>query len=139
MAAKKTMAGNDAISNLRAAGFEVNSISENSGWMRATQGGCAVLFGITAGGQIEMFRSPGLLRQGTIFRVLDKGYQKFLTDDQAEIPATAPFLEQINDFYQDFKEAIGAPVFFNEALGALTAVTRLDSVERPTVSAIKKP
>jgi hypothetical protein len=138
MAAKKTMAGNDATSNIRAAGFEVSPAPEKSGWMRATRGGCAVLFGITTGNQIEMFRSPGLLRQGKIFRVLDRGYQKFLTDDQSEIPATAPFLEQINDFYQGFKEAIGAPVFFNESLGALTAVTHLDSVERPMVSANKK-
>lgn len=128
----------DPLERLKAAGFEIGPSAESTSWMQATQNGCAVLFCKTADGRVEMYRSPGLLRQGKIFRVLDKGYQKFLTDDQREIPATAESLEQINDFYQDFKIAVGMPVLFGEALGALTAVTDLDTVERPVISAGRK-
>jgi hypothetical protein len=134
MATKPTPLQADPINRLKAAGFETRPSSISTSFLQATKGGCAILFRETLDNRIEMFRSPGLLRQGKIFRVLDKGYQKFLTDDQREIPATATGLEHINSFYQDFKEAVGLPVLFNESLGALTAVTKLDSVERPTLA-----
>lgn len=128
----------DPITKLKSGRFEVKASPELPGWMQATRDGCAVLFRQTDDGQVEMFRSAGLLRQGRIFRVLDKGYQKFLTDDREEIPATASYLQQINSFYQDFKESLGFPVKFNEALGALTALTNLDMVERPIISVKRK-
>jgi hypothetical protein len=134
MAAQSIGPQHDAVANLKAAEFEIAPSASASSWMQATRGGVAVLFRKTGDNHVEMFRSPGLLRQGKIFRVLDKGYQKFLTDDQREIPATAEYLQQINSFYQDFKEAIGVPVLFNESLGALTALTHLDVVERPTLA-----
>ena len=134
MAGKLTQSQTDPISQLKAAGFEIRPSSFSPSWMQASRGGCAVLFRETLDNRIEMLRSPGLLRNGKIFRVLDKGYQKFLTDDHREIPAIAAHLEEINSFYQDFKEAIGLPVLFNESLGALTAVTQLDGVERPVLA-----
>jgi hypothetical protein len=134
VATKSTPILTDPIARLKAAGLEVRPSSISTSLLQASKGGCAVLFRETLDNRIEMFRSPGLLRQGKIFRLLDKGYQKFLTDDQREIPATAADLDYINSFYQDFKEAVGLPVLFNEALGALTAVTRLDTVERPILA-----
>ncbi|MBZ5551595.1 MAG: hypothetical protein LAO21_02665 [Acidobacteriia bacterium] len=134
MAGKRTQSPTDPISQLKAAGFEVRPSNISPSWMQASRGGCAVFFRETLANRVEMLRSPGLLRNGKIFRVLDKGYQKFLTDDQLEVPATALHLQQINFFYQDFKDAIGLPVLFNESLGALTAVTRLDGVERPVLA-----
>jgi hypothetical protein len=134
MAGKLARSQTDPISLLKAAGFEIRPSSILPSWIQASRGDCAVLFRETLDNRVEMLRSPGLLRNGKIFRVLDKGYQKFLTDDQREIPANASHLEQISSFYQDFKEAIGLPVLFNESLGALTAVTQLDVVERPTLA-----
>lgn len=120
----------DPVAGLKAAGFEVQAAPDRPGWMQATRQGCAVLFRKTGNNRIETYRSAGLIRQGRIFRVLDRGFQKFLSDDQREIPATAAALEEISSFHQDFKDAVGLPVLFNEALGALTAFTNLDRVER---------
>jgi hypothetical protein len=100
--------------------------------MQTEREGGAVIFRVNAG-RVELFRSAGLLRHGRIFRVLDRGFQKFLSDDSVEIPATAEMLERISNFYQDFKDAAGMPVRFNEALGALTAFTDLDRAEHPTL------
>ncbi|MDD5543090.1 MAG: hypothetical protein PHX83_07935 [Acidobacteriia bacterium] len=119
----------DPIQNLKAFGFEISS-PDPAGWYRAERQGCAILFRANAG-RVEIFRSAGLVRKGKIFRLLDRGFQKFLSDDSVEIPALADMLEHINDFYQDFKDAVGLPVLFNEALGALTAFTDLDSAEHP--------
>ena len=134
MAKKSTALQTDPITRLKVAGFDVRPSSFSASFLQATKAGCAVLFRETLDNRIEMFRSPGLLLQGKIYRVLDKGYQKFLSDDQRQFPATAAGLEYINSFYQDFKEAVGLPVLFNESLGALTAMTELDKVERPTLA-----
>ncbi|MBZ5537473.1 MAG: hypothetical protein LAO31_16070 [Acidobacteriia bacterium] len=134
MAGKLNQSQTDPLSQLKAAGFQVRPSPISPSWMQASREDSAVLFRETLDNRIEMLRSPGLLRNGKIFRLLDKGYQKFLTDDQQEIPATASHLEKINSFYKDFKEAIGLPVLFNESLGALTAVTQLDGVERPVLA-----
>jgi hypothetical protein len=139
MSAKSKAEVVDPIAKLREAGFEVNASSESAGWMQATRNGCAIMFRQRADHGVETSRSAGLLRHGRIFRVLDKGFQKFLTDDRQEVPALASDLNRINFFDQGFKEAIGLPVKFNEALGALTALTNLDRVERPILAGAEKP
>lgn len=131
MESRVAASSQDPISKLKVAGFEISAAPEASGWSRAVKNGGAILFRPASEACVEMLRSAGLWRRGKIFRVLDKGFQKFLTDDVREIPATAKDLQQIDSFYQDFKDTVGMPVLFNEALGALTAVTNLDRVERP--------
>ncbi len=131
MAGKTIKLKTDPVAILQSAGFEIKNSPDMPGWLLASRAGCGILFRKTGDQQIETFRSAGLLLQGRIFRVLDRGFQKFLSDDQKQIPAAASSLEKITSFHQDFKEAVGMPVLFNEALGALTAFTDLDRVTRP--------
>ncbi len=93
MAQKPEKISMDPVEKLKAAGFSVESASDFPGWTQASRGGCAILFRKTADRQIERFRSAGVVLQGKIFRVLDRGFQKFLSDDQREIPATAGALQ----------------------------------------------
>ena len=68
-------------------------------------------------------RAAGLLAKGgwvlggEIARLLDRGYQKFLQTTKLEIPATADHLRAIHTFNDELKEAAGAQVLYNEALG----------------------
>jgi len=54
---------------------------------------------------------------GDIAILVDRGYQKFLKTSRLEIPATADALRALHSFEDQLKEAVGAMVLYNEALG----------------------
>ncbi len=59
----------------------------------------------------------GWVLGGEIARLVDRGYQKFFKTSKLEIPATADHLRALHRFDDQLKEAVGAMVLYNEALG----------------------
>jgi hypothetical protein len=72
---------------------------------------------------------PGLLLNGEIARLLDRGYQKFFKTSKLEIPATADHLRGLHEFSEELKQAMGATSLYNEALGTTSDLYQYDRVK----------
>ena len=66
---------------------------------------------------VRLLSKAGWVLGGEIARLVDRGYQKFLKTSKLEIPATADHLRALHSFEDQLKEAVGAMVLYNEALG----------------------
>jgi hypothetical protein len=72
---------------------------------------------------------PGLLLNGEISHLLDKGYQKFFHTPHLEIPATADHLRALHSFTEEFNEAAGATSLYNQSLGTTSDSYLYDRVK----------
>src|SRR6202012_134755 len=91
--------------------------------------GCAADIATAPDGTPEILSRPGVLLNGEIARLLDRGYQKFFRTSKIEIPATADHLRSLHEFSEELKEAIGATNLYNEALGTTSNVYMYDRVK----------
>jgi hypothetical protein len=91
--------------------------------------GCAAEIAPAPDGTPEILSRPGILLNGEIARLLDRGYQKFFKTSKVEIPATADHLRSLHEFTDELKEAIGATNLYNEALGTTSDVYMYDRVK----------
>jgi hypothetical protein len=91
--------------------------------------GCAAEIAAAPDGTPEILSRPGILLNGEIARLLDRGYQKFFKTSKVEIPATADHLRSLHEFSEELKEAIGATNLYNEALGTTSDVYMYDRVK----------
>src|SRR5438105_14379076 len=69
---------------------------------------------------VKIFAYPGYLISGEIAKLINRGYQQFLKTTKTEVPATADHLKALHQFTEEFKEALGAPSLYNEALGTVS-------------------
>lgn len=90
--------------------------------------GCAAEIAAAPDGTPEILSRPGILLNGEIARLLDRGYQKFFKTSKVEIPATADHLRSLHEFSEELKEAIGATSLYNEALGTTSDLYHYDRV-----------
>jgi hypothetical protein len=72
---------------------------------------------------------PGLLLNGEISHLLDKGYQKFFHTPHLEIPATADHLRALHTFTEEFNQAAGATSLYNQSLGTTSDSYLYDRVK----------
>jgi hypothetical protein len=80
-------------------------------------------------GAVLMVTRPGLLLNGEISHLLDKGYQKFFHTSHLEIPATADHLRALHSFTEEFNEAVGAVSLYNQSLGTTSDSYLYDRVK----------
>ena len=85
--------------------------------LQVSKHGCAAIIAQGPDGALQILARPGLLLNGQIARLVDRGYQKFFKSDKLEIPATADHLRNLHAFSEELKEAAGALSLYNEALG----------------------
>ena len=132
--AKKTQTRsfNDVLSLLGSQRFDVapahDGAKRTPGAVQVRKYGCAAEIAPAPVGGVEILARPGWLLNGEISRLLDRGYQKFLKTSKLEIPATADHLRALHEFSEEFREAAGAGVLYNEALGTTSDVYRYDRV-----------
>jgi len=70
--------------------------------------------------------TPGVLVRGEIARLVDRGYQKFITTSQYELPATAAQLHAIHNFTEELNLVTGAMGLYNESLGTTSDLYEYD-------------
>jgi hypothetical protein len=101
-----------------------------SGARRVSKYGCAaeIAPGELKASPVRVFARPGWVLGGEISRILDRGYQKFLKTDKLQVPATAEHLRSLHRFEQEFKEAIGQLVLYNQSMGTTSDVYLYDRV-----------
>jgi hypothetical protein len=91
--------------------------------------GCAADIAAAPDGTPEILVRPGVLLNGEIARLLDRGYQKFFKTSKLEIPATADHLRSLHEFTEELKEAIGGLSLYNESLGTTSDLYIYDRVK----------
>ena len=103
--------------------FDVSPAAEGAnraaGAYRVSKIGCAaeIAHSSEKNTPVRLLSKAGWVLGGEIARLVDRGYQKFLKTSKLEIPATADHLRALHTFEDQLKEAVGAMVLYNEALG----------------------
>jgi len=103
--------------------FDVSPATEGSnraaGAYRVSKDGCAAEIAPSSekGSPTRMLTKAGWVLGGEIARLVDRGYQKFFKTSKLEVPATADALRALHRFEDQLREAVGAMVLYNEALG----------------------
>lgn len=114
------------LDGLPAKGFQVSS---TRGVMRVERYGCGAELRRTPDGRYQMTVLPTLMLQGQFASLWDAGYQKFfITDDRRKVPALAKQLQQMRQFNEELRSALGVPTYYNEALGSTCQITTYDRV-----------
>ena len=120
---KKVPTFDEVLAALGSERFDVSPATEGenraAGAYRVSKNGCAaeIAPSVQPGSPVRLLAKGGWVLGGEIARLLDRGYQKFLQTTKLEIPATADHLRAIHTFNDELKEAAGAQVLYNEALG----------------------
>jgi hypothetical protein len=116
-----------AIESLAALGFSVGS---TRGVVRVEKYECGAEFRKGADDLFSMTVQPTIMLHGKFTRLWDAGYQKFLlTDDGKKVPALAQHLENLRNFNEELRTALGVPTFYNEALGSVSQLSVYDRVK----------
>ena len=116
--------------SLRAHGFETSPYSGAAGGVLVSKHGVgAVLVAAPRGsgeGAAAFAVHPGVMVQGEVTRLVDRGFQKFIKSSQYELPASATQLQAIHAFSEELRQLTGATSLYNEALGTTSDVYRYD-------------
>jgi hypothetical protein len=124
---------NDVLSILGSQRFDVAPAQDGAKRMpnafQVRKYGCAAEIAAAPDGTPEILARAGILLNGEIARLLDRGYQKFFRTSKVEVPATADHLRSLHEFTEELKEAIGGLSLYNESLGTTSDVYMYDRVK----------
>jgi hypothetical protein len=71
----------------------------------------------------------GVVLQGKIGHILDRGYQKFITNGDVTVAATAVHLKALHRFQEELREWTGNASLYNESLGSVSDEYMYDRVK----------
>ena len=123
------------VDTLRSQSFEA---AANSGVVpnavQVTKNGVAAVLAPSGAGKGEgsaasIVVSPGVVVNGEIARLLDRGYQKFIKTSQFELPATAAQLHAIHAFTEELNLVTGTMGLYNEGLGTTSDLYQYDRLK----------
>ncbi|MDE3105478.1 MAG: hypothetical protein KGK08_09920 [Acidobacteriota bacterium] len=124
---------NDVLSSLGNQRFDVAPAQEGAkrapNAVQVRKYGCAAEIAAGAEGAVTTLTRPGVVLQGEIARLLDKGYQKFFKTSHLEIPATAERLRDLHRFTEELTQAIGGTSLYNESLGTTSDLYQYDRIK----------
>jgi hypothetical protein len=133
----------ETIATLRGYGFDVGTgaaVAKPAGAVEITKYGCAAV--IAPGGKevaAAVVVKPGIVVNGEIGHVLDRGYQKFIKTPAAERPATAEHLRALHRFSEELRQTIGAISLYNESMGTVSDEYMYDRVKGRNVPESERP
>ena len=131
----------EVLASLRTYKFDVEPVAGVANQVRVSKYGCAAV--IKDGGKelvpVQVVK-PGIVVNGEIGHILDKGYQKYVKTPDAERPATADHFKSLHRFSEELKQVTGSISLYNEGLGTVSDEYMYDRVkgrnlpedERPT-------
>lgn len=108
---------NETLDALRAHGFSVAPFDGAAGAMMVSKNGIGAALAPAPSAAAAFAVRPGVLVQGEVARLLDRGYQKFIQSSKCELPATAAQLQAIHAFTEELKDLTGGISLYNESLG----------------------
>ena len=120
---------NQALDALRAHSFHVAPFATVAGGSLVTKG-CAAAVLVAGKGDLAAYAiHPGVLVNGEVGRLLDRGYQKFIKTSKFELPATADQLQAIHAFQEELTLVTGGISLYNESLGTTSDRYQYDRVK----------
>ncbi len=143
--AKKTKVPtfDETLATLRNYKFDVGtmgSVAKPAGAVQIGKYGCAAV--LMPGGKdvsAAVAVKPGVVVDGEIGHVLDKGYQKFIKTPGGERPATADHLKALHKFSEELRQAIGAISLYNESMGTVSDEYMYDRVKGRNLPVSERP
>lgn len=119
------------IEKLRAHAFDVTPSHEIAGGVLVSKHGVGAVLVAAAdkAAPVAYAVHPGVLVEGRVARLLDRGYQKFIQTPQVELPATASQLHAIHRFSEELKQLTGDIDLYNESLGTTSDVYLYDRLK----------
>ena len=119
------------IEKLRAHSFDVTPSNEIAGGVLVSKHGAGAVLVAAAdkAAPVAYAVHPGVLVEGRVARLLDRGHQKFMQTPQLELPATASQLHAIHRFSEELKQLTGDIDLYNESLGTTSDVYLYDRLK----------
>jgi hypothetical protein len=118
----------DEIQNARNSGFAVEGSDGKR--VRLSKMGCAAVVEPVADHDARFVERPGIVIDGKIAKLLDRGYQKFLvTSEGKRYPATAEQLSTLHQFEEEIRKVLRLPSLYNLSLGTVSNRYMYDRVE----------
>src|SRR5271154_3185636 len=131
----------EALSWLREHGFDLLEAPGTQGRVFLKKYCCSAAIQKDGDG-VKIFAYPGYLIGSEISKLVNRGYQQFLKTAKNEIPASADHLKALQQFAEEFKEALGSPSLYNESLGTVSESYQYDRIkdrDKPEVDRPKRP
>jgi hypothetical protein len=136
---KKARTYEETVSWFREHGFDVLDAPGASARVFLKKLNCSAAIEPAADGTAKVFAYPGYLVGNEISKLVNRGYQQFLKTTKTEAPATAEKLKLLNQFVGEFKEGLGLPNLYNEALGTTSEDCLYDRVTARDLPESKRP
>ena len=109
------------------------------GAMQVSKYGCAALLAAGTDAPTVMVQKPGLVMNGEIALLLDRGYQKFIKTQAGERAARAEDLRSLHKFTEELRQATGGISLYNESLGTVSDEYMYDRVKGRNLPESKRP
>jgi hypothetical protein len=129
----------DAVNWLRDHGFDLIEAPGTQGRVFLKKYNVSAAIQKNGGDAVKIFAYPGYLVGSEISKLVNKGYQQFLKTAKTEVPATADHLKALQQFTEEFKEALGLPSLYNESLGTVSESYHYDRIQDRDVNAGRRP
>ena len=137
----------EAVATLRGYKFDVgvpagvaNVSGPNvSGSVQVAKHGCAAVIAPAREAAAVVVVRPGVVIDGEIGQLLDRGYQKFIKTAHAERPATADHLRALHRFSEELRQALGATSLYNESIGTVSDEYWYDRVKGRNLPEAERP
>lgn len=108
-------------------GFSLTSLRD--GASLACKHGCAAILAEDGKHGVAISAAPGLVVNGELARLVDRGYQKFFKTADAEMPALPEQMAALARFENELRYACGIPSLYNEGLGSVSDRYLYDRIE----------
>lgn len=119
----------ERLETLRSSGFRTTS--QPDGRVQVSREACAATIEEAPDGGLRIQRA-GRLSGDEMALLVDAGFQKFWqTSDGGRFPALAEQLQELHDFEEDLREALGLVSLYNTSLGTTNDLHLYDRL-RPT-------
>ncbi|MGD0522279.1 MAG: hypothetical protein ABSA48_13555 [Terracidiphilus sp.] len=116
---------------LRAHSFEVRPFTGVAGGVLVSKHGAGAVLVAAEDKAVPaaLAEGPGVLMDGEVARLLDRGYQKFIKTSKFELPASASQLQGVHLFGEELKQLTGGISLYNESLGTTSDVYEYDRLK----------
>ena len=125
----KTISFDEALQQLRSAGFTVQAAAGAAGRWDVSKHGCAITLLRAEDGSVACADHAACIVAGERAPLVDHGYQKFFRTHRGEFPATADRLRALHTFTEELHAAAGTPSLYNESLGTVSDVYLYDRLK----------